>query len=37
MKPAHTHFIDLLKPIPPIDYVHWELGVSELGATTILH
>ncbi len=37
MKPAHTHFIDLIEPIPPIDYDHWELGISELGVTSILH
>lgn len=37
LKPAHTHFMDLLEPVPPIEPDHWELGVSELGATAILH
>lgn len=37
MKPAHTHFVDLLEPSAPIDYAHWELGVSELGLSTDLH
>jgi len=37
LKPAHTHFVDLLEPTPisPVD--HWELGLSELGQTTDLH
>jgi hypothetical protein len=37
MKPAHTHFVDLIEPSPPTIYDHWELGVSELGSTTMLH
>ena len=37
IKPAHTHFIDLVEPMPPIVYDHWELGISELGDTSILH
>jgi hypothetical protein len=37
MKPAHTHFVDLLEPTPPQTYDHWELGISELGETTSLH
>ncbi len=37
LKPAHTHFVDLLEPTPPITYDHWELGVSEVGWTTDLH
>ena len=37
MKPAHTHFIDLVEPMPPIAYDHWELGISELGESTDLH
>ena len=37
LKPAHTHFVDLVEPgIPPV-FDHWELGVSELGLTTDLH
>jgi len=37
LKPAHTHFVDLIEPglLPVFD--HWELGVSELGWTTDLH
>jgi phage tail-like protein len=37
MRPAHTHFVDLLEPGPPPTFEHWELGVSELGETTDLH
>jgi phage tail-like protein len=37
LKPAHTHFVDLIEPGPPPAYDHWELGISELGATTDLH
>jgi len=37
LKPAHTHFVDLIEPgIPPV-FEHWELGISELGVTTELH
>ena len=37
MKPAHTHFVDLIEPMPPPVFDHWELGISELGDTTDLH
>ena len=37
LRPAHTHFIDLLEPGLPLVFDHWELGVSELGLTTDLH
>ena len=37
LKPAHTHFVNLVEPLPPLTYDHRELGVSELGATTLLH
>jgi len=37
LKPAHTHFVDLLEPTPPITYDHWELGISELGWSSELH
>ncbi len=37
LKPAHTHFVDLIEPgLPPV-FDHWELGISELGWTTDLH
>jgi len=37
LKPAHTHFVDLIEPgLPPV-FDHWELGISELGWTTELH
>lgn len=37
LKPAHTHFVDLIEPgVPPV-FDHWELGISELGWTTELH
>jgi hypothetical protein len=31
------HFVDLIEPSAPIDYDHWEVGVSELGVTSDLH
>lgn len=37
LKPAHTHFVDLVEPMPPPVFDHWELGVSELGLTSDLH
>jgi hypothetical protein len=37
LKPGHTHFIDLIEPISPVIFDHWELGISELGETTDLH
>ncbi|ACY13298.1 phage tail protein [Haliangium ochraceum] len=37
LKPAHTHFVDLLEPTPPPSIAHWELGTSQLGETTDLH
>lgn len=37
LKPAHTHFVDLLEPVPQVVPDHWELGISELGETTDLH
>lgn len=37
LKPAHTHFVDLVEPFPPLVPDHWELGLSDLGDTTLLH
>jgi len=37
LKPAHTHFVDLVEPLPVVEPDHWELGLSELGVTTDLH
>ncbi len=37
LKPAHTHFVDLVEPLPIIEPEHWELGISELGVETELH
>jgi len=37
LKPAHTHFVQLIEPMPPVFIDHWELGSSELGETTELH
>lgn len=37
MKPAHTHLKEIIEPEIPIVVDHWELGLSELGETTILH
>ena len=37
LKPAHTHFVDLVEPLPPVIPDHWELGLSDLGDTSLLH
>lgn len=37
LKPAHTHFVDLIEPVPPPTFEHWELGISELGTNSDLH
>jgi phage tail-like protein len=37
LKPAHTHFVDLIEPGVPPTFDHWELGISELGETALLH
>ncbi|NTX51839.1 Ig-like domain-containing protein [Myxococcus sp. CA039A] len=36
LKPAHTHFVDLVEPLPPVIPEHWELSISELSETTVL-
>jgi phage tail-like protein len=37
LKPAHTHFVDLIEPSEPEFVDDWELGISELGISTDLH
>jgi len=37
LKPAHTHFIDLIEPGVLVEADHWELGESLLGDETLLH
>lgn len=37
LKPAHTHFVELVEPLPPLVPDHWELGLSDLGETADLH
>lgn len=37
MKPAHTHFVQLVEPTLPETFDHLELGISELGVNWILH
>jgi len=37
LKPAHTHFVDLVEPLPTVLPDHWEIGVSEVGVTTFAH
>jgi phage tail-like protein len=37
MKPAHTHFVQLVEPVAPVVVDHLELGLSELGDEWILH
>lgn len=37
LRPAHTHFVDLIEPLAPAVIDHWILGLSELGTTAQLH
>src|SRR5690606_7716951 len=37
LKPAHTHFVDLVEPVAVIEPDHWELGLSDSGETSDLH
>jgi hypothetical protein len=37
VKRDHTHFVDTLEPTPIWTVDHWDLGMSELGDTTLLH
>lgn len=37
MKPAHTHFINLIEPGDADFVAHWEIGVSALGTESELH
>jgi phage tail-like protein len=37
MKPAHTHFRQLVEPVPPLVIDHLELGLSELDNNWLLH
>jgi phage tail-like protein len=37
MKPAHTHFVNLLEPSIITVADHWELGVSEMETESVLH
>ncbi len=37
MRPAHTHFVNLVEPTPPVVIDHLELGESELGFNWELH
>lgn len=37
LKPAHTHFVQLIEPAPPEQIDHWCLGLSELGVESDLH
>jgi hypothetical protein len=36
LKPAHRHVVDLIEPLPPVVPDHWEIGVSEVGVTTVM-
>ncbi len=36
LRPAHTHFVTLSEPAEVVTSQYWELGLSELGATTEL-
>jgi phage tail-like protein len=37
LRPAHTHFVNLVEPTALVTSEFWDLGVSELGVTTQLH
>ncbi|MGN6107484.1 MAG: phage tail protein [Kofleriaceae bacterium] len=37
LRPAHTHLVDLVEPGTPASIEHWEIGISEVGETTLLH
>jgi len=37
LKPGHTHFVDLVEPLPSVVPDHWEIGLSDLGETALLH
>jgi phage tail-like protein len=37
LRPAQTHFVRLVEPIPPETIDHVELGISELGESWVLH
>lgn len=37
LKPAHTHFVNLVEPLPPPSFDDWELGESLVGVSTDLH
>ncbi len=37
LKPAHAHFVALMEPSTPAFIDHWEVALSDLGVTTILH
>ncbi len=37
LKPAHTHFVNLVEPVPPPSFDDWELGESLVGVSTDLH
>ncbi len=37
LKPAHTHFMRLIEPVPPANISHWEVGLSRLGEQSVLH
>jgi phage tail-like protein len=37
LRPAHTHFVNLIEPTGPALLAHWELGLSAFGDETTLH
>ena len=37
LRPAHTHFVRIVEPTVPETFDHWELGISALSETTLLH
>jgi len=36
-KPAHTHFVELVEPLPVVVPDQWELALGDLGETADLH
>lgn len=37
MRPGHTHFVALNEPVVALVFDGWEIGTSELGATSVLN
>ena len=36
IKPAHTHLVAIIEPLPPPPAVAWRIGSGRMGRTTVL-